>query len=280
MIVALVVVAGHVVAALLLAWGYFRRYTVARPPVGVFNLWDVAVMMGGILLVPYLYFLLPIWLVAGLLALGVLNVLYVALEPVLRARAAVWAATLALVAGAAGAARWAGAMGAPYFAANNIVLVAAIIGITNLWAQSGMRARDAALLGGALAVYDVIVTWQLGQSADLFGRLFGLPFAPILAWPAGAGSLWLGLGMGDMLLAAVFPLVMRKAFGRDAGAASLVGSLGLIVVLLAVVASGQLRALFPVMVALGPLMLLQYAYWRRRRGPERTMWQYRHAALR
>jgi hypothetical protein len=34
------------------------------------------------------------------------------------------------------------------------------------------------------------------------------------------------------------------------------------------------QGLFPVMVVLGPLMLLQYLYWRRRRGQERTMWQY------
>jgi len=89
----------------------------------------------------------------------------------------------------------------------------AIVGITNLWAQSGMNARNVALLAGVLAIYDVIVTSLLTQTADLFGRLFGLPLAPILAWPIGPGSEWLGIGMGDMLLATVFPLVMRKAFG-------------------------------------------------------------------
>jgi len=35
--------------------------------------------------------------------------------------------------------------------------------------------------------------------------------------------------------------------------------------------------IFPVMVVLGPLMVLQYAYWRRRRGKERTTWQYLQA---
>ena len=56
--------------------GYFRRYAVTRPPIGVFNLWDIAIMIGGIVLVPYLYLLLPIWLVASLLALAILSVLY------------------------------------------------------------------------------------------------------------------------------------------------------------------------------------------------------------
>jgi hypothetical protein len=36
-------------------------------------------------------------------------------------------------------------------------------------------------------------------------------------------------------------------------------------------------ATFPVMVVLGPLMLLQYAFWRRRLGVERTTWQYLEA---
>jgi hypothetical protein len=35
--------------------------------------------------------------------------------------------------------------------------------------------------------------------------------------------------------------------------------------------------LFPVMVILGPLMVAQYLYWRRRHGPERTTRQYRLA---
>ncbi|HEU5101372.1 MAG TPA: hypothetical protein VFU22_20255 [Roseiflexaceae bacterium] len=274
MTVALLVILSHTTAAILLGWGYFRRYAVSRPPIGVFNLWDIAVMMAGIILVPYLYLLLPIWLVAGLLVLGILSVLYFAWEPVLRARWAIWLLALGLMALDIGAV-WMVGPGTPlFFAVNNLVLVLAIVGITNLWAQSGMKARDVTLLAGVLAIYDVIVTWQLTQTADLFGRLFGLPLAPIIAWPLGAGGKWLGIGMGDMLLATVFPLVMRKAFGCAAGIASLVGNLGLIVALLTAAVISRLQVLFPVMIVLGPLMIVQYAYWRRRRGQEQTTRQY------
>jgi hypothetical protein len=277
MTIGLLVILAHVAAAILLSWGYFRRYAVSRPPIGVFNLWDIAIMMAGIILVPYLYLLLPVWLVAGLLALGILSVLYFAWEPILRARWAIWLVALALVAADIGAALWLGPATRVFFAVNNIVLLIAIVGITNLWAQSGMKARDVALLAGVLAVYDVIVTWQLTQTADLFGRLFDLPLAPILAWPIGMGGEWLGIGMGDMLLATVFPLVMRKAFGRVAGIGSLVGNLGLIVALLTVAIVSRLQVLFPVMILLGPLMIVQYAYWRRRIGRERTTRQYLQA---
>jgi hypothetical protein len=276
MTVGLLIILTHTVAAILLGWGYFRRYAVSRPPIGVFNLWDITIMLAGIILVPYLYLLLPLWLVGGLLALGILSVLYFAWQPVLRVRWAIWLIAIALVVLDIAAEQTFGPDSAQFFAVNNLVLVLAIVAITNLWAQSGMKARDVTLLGGVLAVYDVIVTWLLTQTADLFGRLFGLPLAPIIAWPIRNGE-WLGIGMGDMLLATVFPLVMRKAFGRAAGIASLVGNLALIVLLLASAGLIEMRIFFPVMILLGPLMIVQYAYWRRRCGSERTTRQYLQA---
>jgi hypothetical protein len=71
-----------------------------------------------------------------------------------------------------------------------------------------------------------------------------------------------------VLLATVFPLVMRKAFGCSAGMIAL--ALAAIGTLLAL----PLQGAFPVMVVLGPLMMLQYLFWRRRCGRERTTWQY------
>ena len=150
------------------------------------------------------------------------------------------------------------------------------VAIANLWAQSGMKARDAAVLGAALTVYDFVATARLPLMGDLVARVAELPFAPLVAWPAGPDGSWLGLGLGDLLLATVFPLVLRKADGRTAGLAAIALGLGALV---GVAALAHLAAIsiFPVMVALGPLMVLQYACWTRLRGPERTTWQYRRA---
>ena len=52
----------HAVLAVVLSWAYVRRYQVKRPPVGVLNLVDVAVMLAGVVFVPYLYLYLPLWL--------------------------------------------------------------------------------------------------------------------------------------------------------------------------------------------------------------------------
>jgi hypothetical protein len=53
----------HATAAMLLGWLYFRRCALALPPIGVINLWDVVLTIGGIILVPYLYLTLPVGLV-------------------------------------------------------------------------------------------------------------------------------------------------------------------------------------------------------------------------
>ena len=45
---------------MLLSWAYFRRYQLSRPPIGVFGLGDVVVMLAAIILIPFLYLALPL----------------------------------------------------------------------------------------------------------------------------------------------------------------------------------------------------------------------------
>lgn len=268
----MLVVLGLAAAAVLLSWFYFGRFRITRPPIGVFNLTDIAFMIGGIILVPYLYLVLPIWLVAGLLAVSTLSVIYFIWEPVLRSRLLVWVVSLALV----GADIWAsvefGTASNQFFVVNDLVLLPMVVGLTNLWAQSGMKARDAAILGAFLALYDLTATWLLPLMTDTITRLGALPFSPMVAWTVGDTDkgLWVGIGLGDLLLASVFPLVMRKAFGRGAGGTAMLVALGAIAVIMIL----PISAVFPVMVVLGPLMVSQYVYWLWRFGNERTTWQY------
>jgi hypothetical protein len=275
MTASLLVVVGFIVSALVLGWGYFRRYQITRPPLGVLNLWDVGLMVGAIIVMPYLYLALPLWLAAGLLALAFLSVFYVMAEPVLRARWAIWSAVLLLLAADVGAAQVSGAGSAVFSAVNDGVLLVAVVGLSNLWAQSGMKARHVALLAGVLAVYDLIATSLLPVTTDLVSRLAGMPFSPMVVW--GTGHDRLGIGLGDLLLATVFPLVMRKAFGRRAGLVALASALGTLGALLTLLELRGVPATLPAMTPLGPLMVLQYVYWLHRRGPERTTQEYLQA---
>ena len=277
MVLASFVVLVHVTAAIILSWLYFRRYAMTRPPIGVFNLGDIAIMMGAVILVPFLYLLVSVWVLASLLALVSISLLYFTWEPVLRSVWAVWLVTILLAGADLFAALVTGIAPTWFFAVNNAVMVISVVGVTNLWAQSGMKARHAAILGAALAIYDLIATSLLPLMNDLFTRLEGLPFAPELAWPVNAAGDWLSIGLGDLVLVAVFPLVIRKAFGRTAGILAMTIGLGTISLLILSLISGLLVGTFPVMVVLGPLMMLQYAYWYRRLKQERTTWQYLQA---
>ena len=284
---ALFVVAGYAALTVLAGWGYFRRYRVNKPPFGVVNLADVAIMLAFIL-VAYLYLVLPLWVVVGILGVGVLSAMYLALQPLLRWRWTAVLVCLGLVGADVALAVGQGATGPAFLVVNNTILVLVVVGATNLWAQSGMKARDVTILGGALAIYDVIITWQLAAMENLLERLSQLPLFPMIAWPTGSGPLsgvgsadalpqLLGVGLGDMLVATVFALTMRKAFGRPAGLVAVVVTLATVIGALTLLSTGLVRTVIPVMAFLGPLMIVQYAYWLRARHGERTTWQYLQA---
>jgi len=277
MIQASFIILVHIIAAMLLGWLYFRRYTMTRVPIGVFNLTDIAIMIGMVILVPFLYLLLPIWIVASLLTLASLSILYFIWESILRSTWAVWLVTILLIGADLITALLPNIDHIWFFIFNNIILVLTVVGVTNLWAQSGMKARDAAILGGALAIYDLIATSILPLTNNLFSRLAKLPFVPELAWPLNTAGEWLSIGLGDLVLVTVFPLVMRKAFGRTAGIFAMIIGLGAISLLIVGLIFHLLVGTFPVMVVLGPLMIFQYIYWYRRKQQERTTWQYLQA---
>lgn len=267
----------HIWLALLFSWLYFQRYQMTRPPIGVFSLGDLTLILGGIILIPYFYLAIPRWIIAGLLLLGAGSLVYFVFEPVLRARWAIGLVTLGLVLMDLGTAWGMGTQSQAFILVNNFIQLLSVVGITVLWVQSGMKARDLTVLAVALAGYDYIFTTQLPLMRDLFSHLSGLPFAPLVVWPVDSPGQWLGIGLGDLLLAAAFPLIMRKAFSRTAGLTALLIVFGALAILLILPMGGALTKIFPVMVVLGPLMGLQYLYWRYQYGAERTMWQYRRA---
>ena len=271
------VVVAYAAGAVLLAWLYFRRFRVTRPPIGVFNLRDVVLMIGAIVLVPYLYLAVPPWLEATLLGLGMLTILQVTFEPILTGPLD----GVGRGAGLCSAPMWGPRLSSarparPSCSPTTPSWRSRVIGAANLWVQSGMKARDAAVLGAALVVYDFVATSLLPLMNDLIDRLAGLPFAPQITWASGDNQ-WLGVGLGDLLLAAVFPLVMRKAFGRTAGLLALLLGLLTVAAMLVLLDLRRVQVTLPAMVALGPLMVAQYLFWARRLGHERTTWQYEQA---
>lgn len=266
------IVLAHAVAAPLGAWWYFRRFAVTRPPVGVFDKRDVAFMAGAIVVVPFVYLALPLAVVATLLCLVALNLVYLLVRPAVTSTGVATALGLLVVAADTIAAIEYGSEGNRFLALNNVALVLLAIAVANMLAQAGMRASSLALLAGFLALYDVAATAVLPVMRDLFERLGGAPFAPFVAWRTDSGGL--GLGLGDLLVLALTPLVFRKAFGVAAGTVATGASIAIAAAVLAVVELRLLETAFPVLVALGPAIVVQHAFWIRRRGRERTTREY------
>jgi hypothetical protein len=263
-----IVVFGSAICAVVASWIYFRRYRLSRPPIGVANIRDVAIMIVAIVALPFVYLVLPVWVVAAFLLLSALSVLYFTIQPMLRARWAVWLVAFFLLLADTAAVYLFSERHNSIFALNNLIVIVLVVGIANLWAQSGVKARDMVILGVALTIYDYFATALSPLMIILLDHLSNLPLAPIIAWSSEGETLILGLG--DLLLAGVFPLVMRKAFGMVAGLVALTLALVAILVLLAF----PLRQGFPVIIVLGPLMVAQFLSWRWIRGQERTMKQY------
>jgi hypothetical protein len=269
-----IVFAGGALAACL-SWLYFRRFAITRPPVGVFNLRDVAILMTAIAVIPYIYLELPLVVLASVLTVTVTGILYFTLEPVLRRRLAVMGvAAIAVGADITLAVTW-GTADDAFLALNGALMIVAVAGVANLWAQSGMGAREVTVLAAALTVFDFVATSQLTLMTDLISRLSDVPFVPFLAWDTAGGD-GLGVGIGDLLLLSAFPLAMRRSFNRTAGLWGLGIGLAVLAGVLLVIELGAIDSAIPVMVVLGPLMVAQYRFWDRRLV-QRTTWQYLRA---
>lgn len=250
-------------------WWYFQRVEMKRPPIGVFNRTDVIFLFISIILIPLIYLILPISVVLVIVGLAAMSLIYFTVEPLIRTLAQRWLVVLLIVGANVASSAALGVTHPLSMAINDLGVILTAVGIANLWVQSGLKARDAALLGALLIVYDFIATSQLSTMGDIVNRLGTLPFAPLLTW--GVGLNRPSIGLGDLLMATCFPLSMRKAFGQTAGIIALIVSFGAIL-LLFIFPPTQL---FPVMVLLGPLMVIQYFIWIRQRGSERTMREYR-----
>ena len=107
---------------------------------------------------------------------------------------------------------------------------------------------------------------------DMMLRLTPLPFAPTVVWGTGSGLV--GIGLGDLILAATFPLVMYKAFSHRAGLLALLLMPCVIAGMILLQIIMPFKGVFPAMVFIGPTMILQYFFWHRHYQQERTMWQY------
>jgi hypothetical protein len=255
-----------ILALICAAAGYLRRYRLPRPPIGVYRWSDIAVMVVSVILAPFLYLALPRIIVAIVFGLILSFTVQLALSVVWGARAATGTALLAtaLTAGAA-VARDSG----PVLIGTDLMLFIAMVGVANLWVQSGIKASHVAGLAAALMVYDLCATGLTGVMGRFLTQTHDLPFAPVFALTSGPPAV--AIGLGDLIMLALYPLAALRSYGQRAGiVAAAVGVLAVGLVD-AGFGIGLISTGVPFLTVLGPLILLQQLYWQRRYPRERSV---------
>jgi hypothetical protein len=263
----LVAAAAAIMAA---AAAYLRAVPMPRPPVGRLMASDVVIMTALLIALPFIYVHLPGPALEVIFGLVLFTAVQATLAPRLRGQpAALAAAVLCAVVLTAGLTHH------PLLleVTNDLLLGIAVVGVVNLWAQTGMTAAQVAAFSGVLAVYDLAATGLTSLTGTFLRRVGGKAFAPALT--IGLGHSQVALGLGDLLLLALWPLVAAKTYGRVAGIVAALAALATVAAIEGTVVAAGITGNVPNLTFLGPVAIVQWAFWRWHRSRERTTGEWR-----
>ena len=166
-----------------------------------------------------------------------------------------------------------------YWVENSVIVVLGAVAVANLYVQGGMRLKHVAGFALGLAAYDAIFTLKWPITNKLAERFLGFPLDPSVAFRMGVYNA--SIGIGDLLVYALFVIAAYKAYGRVASsiAMALTAVCGAAVPALAPLATqafldARTDLIVPAQSAFGPVAFLCYLWMRHRWGPERTMRQF------
>jgi hypothetical protein len=223
-----------------LAAVYLARVVMPRPPVGLFVRSDVYIMIIVLVVMPFAYLAIPVMLVATIFGIVMLITTQQTLAPLIGGRPAGLVACLLC---GADVITFAAGWQLGVLVANDLIIMIVVVGVTNLWTQTGMTPGHVAIFAVALSGYDTLATGLSGLTADFTRQVF--------------------VGLGDCLLLTIWPLVAARTYGRTAGWSAAVIDVLIMGPALAMMTRflGPSGAV-PVATPLGLLIAAQYLYWR------------------
>jgi hypothetical protein len=273
----LVVVLFGALATCTAAVAYVYRVRLERPAVGVFNGRDIVVLFVFIVTLPVLYLVLPHWALTSFLIVTFLASLSIGYRPVVRP-SVLWPAIGALLGLNVWIART--LLGTVlgwqlFWAETSLVVLLGATAVANLYVQGGMRLRHVAWFALVLAVYDVMFSIVIPLTPKLADEFIGYPLDPSIGMRVGLYNA--NIGIGDLLVYAMFTVAALKAYGRVAARWALLvvavfgaAAPGLAPLVLDAVTRGGANAVVPAQSFFGPAAFLAYRLMRRRYGQERT----------
>ncbi len=263
-----------------LALIYFRRVRVERPPIGTFNVRDIAILLAIVLLLPFLYAVLPGWAITFFLTWTFAGSLSFGYRQLVRPEL-LWALIGLLIGANIYESHF--MMGTVlgwqvWWIELDIMVIAGVVAVSNLYVQGGMRLNHVVYFVLGLAVYDVFASQVINVTAVLVAKFIGQPLDPMFGMRFQAANY--AIGIGDLLVYAVFTVACYKAFGKAAAR---------IAAVVAVIFGAAAPSLFtfgvvlidfrgdvqvPAQAFFAPAALVAYLWMRRRYGRERTMVEY------
>ncbi len=260
---------------------YFRRVRLERPPVGVFNSRDILMVLCLLTSLPFLYLIVPSVVLTGFLILTFSSALYIALRPFLRPRY-LWPLIIALliiniiVTETLLGTRSGWQL---YWVVTDAIVLVAIVGVSNLYVQGGMRLRHVAWFALFLACYDAFFSLVVPLSLQLADRFEGQPLDPSIGFTMGPYSA--NLGIGDLLVFTLFIVSAYKGFGRRGIVVALliIAIFGALIpslsplIIVAFVRTNNVGIVIPVQTFFGPVAFVAY-FLLSRRSKERSMAQW------
>ncbi|MDQ3896669.1 MAG: hypothetical protein M3326_05360 [Actinomycetota bacterium] len=260
---------------------YFRRVELERPPVGTFNGRDIGILMTVIIGLPFLYATLPRWALTCFLGMTFASALSIGYRPLL-GPTRLWLGVGLLL----GSNIWTSrtmlgsVVGWQLWWVELGVLVAlSAIAVANLYVQGGMKLRYVAWFALALGGYDVTFSRVIPLTNKLVQGFLGNPLDPSLGMRFGINNY--SIGIGDLLVFAMFAVAAYKAYGRSAArlALAVIVVFGVCVPSLVPLVINFIDArtdlLVPSQAFFGPAAFLCYLWLKHRYGRERTMAEYR-----
>jgi hypothetical protein len=255
---------------------YLRKVRLERPPIGVLNGRDIAVLITFLAVLPEIYIHLPRWATTSLLALTFTASLSIGYRPVLRP-AQLWPAIGLLL----GLNIWLGRnmLGSVlgwqlFWLEGDVIMLLGAVAVANLYVQGGMKLKHVAWFALVLAVYDSVFTAFFPLTNALVEDFLGFPLDPSMGFRIGLYNA--ALGIGDLLIYSVFLTASYKAYGRRGFqlALSLIVVFGILIPSVAPLVINYIDAradvVVPIQTWFGPPAFLGYLWLRRRYGRERT----------
>jgi hypothetical protein len=260
---------------------YLRRVRLERPAIGVFNSRDLRILFSFIVFLPLLYVLLPHWALTCFLSVTFASALSIGLRPVLPS-VVVWIIVGTLI----GTNIWLNRtmLGTVYgwqlaWLEGDISVLLAAMAVSNLYVQGGMKLKHVSWFALALAFYDVLFTTVLPVNSHLAEMFLGWPLDPSFGMRYGLFNFT--IGVGDLLVYALFLIATFKAYGRVAArlAMGLIVAFGVVAVCVAPLVldnfvTARTDVAIPAQTLFGPAAFAAYLWMRRHYGRERTMGEF------